>query len=93
MLPTIRRALWNEVTIEDNRKLLDLSRLEMVIIVPLLIMIVLMGVYPKPFIDRIAASAEHLSERITLMAERESSATPDAVAASEATRPGSPGTQ
>jgi NADH-quinone oxidoreductase subunit M len=71
MLPMIRRVVWNEVTIEENRKLLDLSRLEMAIIVPLLLMIVLMGVYPKPFIDRVAASAESLSERIVLAAEQD----------------------
>ncbi len=92
MLPTIRRAVWNEVTIEENRKLLDLSRLEMAIIVPLLFMIVLMGIYPKPFIDRIAASAEMLSERIVLVANRDAGGDGDVVAAGEAS-PDSPGTR
>ncbi len=68
MLPMIRRAVWNDLRHDENRQLLDLSRLELAIIVPLLIMIVLMGVYPKPFIDRIAASAESLSEEIVLIA-------------------------
>ena len=71
MLPMIRRAVWNDLKHEENRQLLDLSRLELAIIVPLLIMIVLLGVYPKPFIDRIAASAESFSERIVLIAERD----------------------
>ena len=92
MLPTIRRAVWNEITIEENRKLLDLSRLEMAIIVPLLFMIVLMGIYPKPFIDRIAASAEMLSERIVLVANRDAGSDGDVVAAGEAS-PDSPGTR
>ena len=92
MLPTIRRAVWNEVTIEENRKLLDLSRLEMAIIVPLLFMIVLMGIYPKPFIDRIAASAEMLSERIVLVANRDAGSDGDVVAAGEASSD-SPGTR
>ncbi len=70
MLPMIRRVVWNEVTAEENRKLLDLSRLELAIIVPLLVMIVLVGVYPKPFVDRVAASAEALSERVFVEAER-----------------------
>jgi NADH-quinone oxidoreductase subunit M len=69
MLPMLRRVVWNDVTVEENRKLVDLSRLELAVIVPLLFLIVLMGVYPKPFIERIEASAELLSERITLMAE------------------------
>jgi NADH-quinone oxidoreductase subunit M len=80
MLPMIRRVVWNEVTIEENRKLLDLSRLELAIIVPLLFMIVLMGVYPKPFIDRVAASAEALSERIVTVAERVADSTDQDVA-------------
>ena len=92
MLPTVRRAVWNEVTIEENRKLLDLSRLEMVIIIPLLIMIVLMGVYPKPFIDRIAASAEALSERVVFVAERDASSGENVVAAGMSS-PDNPGTQ
>jgi len=68
MLPMIRRAVWNDLRHDENRQLLDLSRLELAIIVPLLIMIVLIGVYPKPFIDRIAASAESFSEEIVLIA-------------------------
>ncbi len=67
MLPMLRRVVWNDVTIEENRKLPDLSRLELAVIVPLVLLIVLLGVYPKPFIERIEASAELLSERITVM--------------------------
>jgi NADH-quinone oxidoreductase subunit M len=81
MLPMIRRVVWNEVTIEENRKLLDLSRLELAVIIPLLIMIVLMGVYPKPFMDRVAASAEALSERIVTVAERDAGRTDQNLAA------------
>ncbi|UCC72670.1 MAG: NADH-quinone oxidoreductase subunit M [Gemmatimonadota bacterium] len=81
MLPMIRRIVWNEVTIEENRKLLDLSRLELAIIVPLLIMIVLMGVYPKPFIDRVAASAEALSERVVTVVERDAGSSDQDLAA------------
>jgi NADH-quinone oxidoreductase subunit M len=78
MLPMIRRVVWNEVTIEANRRLPDLSRLELAIIVPLLIMIVLMGVYPKPFIDRISPSAEWLSERVESLARTQSEGAPRA---------------
>ncbi|MEE9132872.1 MAG: NADH-quinone oxidoreductase subunit M [Gemmatimonadota bacterium] len=92
LLPMIRRVVWNDVTIEENRKLLDLSRLELVIIIPLLIMIVLMGVYPKPFIDRIAASAEVLSERVNWIAEREARSAPESIVAGEVSR-GRPGTR
>ena len=70
MLPMVRKVVWNDLTIEENRKLLDLNRLELAVIVPMLIMIVLMGVYPKPFIDRISASAEWYAERIALTTSR-----------------------
>jgi NADH-quinone oxidoreductase subunit M len=53
MLPMIRKVVWNELDKPKNEKLLDLSRLELAIIVPMVIMIVLMGVYPKPFIGSI----------------------------------------
>jgi NADH-quinone oxidoreductase subunit M len=92
MLPMIRRVVWNEVTIEENRKLLDLSRLELAVIIPLLIMIVLMGIYPKPFMDRVAASAEALSERIVTVAERDAGSTDHNLAA-VGTSVGGTGTQ
>ncbi len=69
LLPMIRRAVWNDVKKPELLEMADLSRLELAVIVPLLLLIVLLGVYPKPFIDRVAASAELLSERITLTAE------------------------
>jgi NADH-quinone oxidoreductase subunit M len=93
MLPMVRRAVWNDVTIEENRKLLDLSRLEMAIIIPLLIMIVLMGVYPQPFMKRIAASAEVLSERMVLVAEQQLEGNSDEAVAVSSVPDSRPGTQ
>ncbi len=81
MLPMIRRVVWNDLTVEENRSLIDLSRLELAIIVPLLLMMVLMGVYPKPFIDRVAASANWLSERVELTIQADTA--DDALAAAE----------
>ena len=75
LLPMVRRVVWNDVEHEENKKLADLSRIELVVISPLLILIVLMGVYPRPFLDRIAASAENLAEHIVMVAEAE--ANPD----------------
>ena len=86
MLPMIRRVVWNDVRLEENRSLVDLSRLEMAIMVPLLIMIVLMGVYPKPFIDRVAASAEALGERVVLVRQLKDNDPGQRVAAIEETQ-------
>ncbi len=77
MLPMIRRVVWNEVRTPELRELVDLSRLELAVMVPLLLLIVLLGVYPKPFIDRVAASAEVLSERITQVAEGQAASRPE----------------
>jgi NADH-quinone oxidoreductase subunit M len=81
MLPFIRKAVWNDVTLEENKKLPDLSRLELAIVVPLLIMIVLVGVYPKPFLQRISASAEWLSEQAVLVVEQNSDGGSETLAA------------
>ena len=85
LLPMIRRVVWNDVSNPENTKLLDLSRLELVIITPLLILIVLMGVYPKPFLDRVSASAEVLTERVMLTAGREEAPQPAELAGSDVT--------
>ncbi len=64
LLPMIRRVVWNALDKPENEKLIDLTRLELAVVVPLLLLMVLMGVYPKPFLDRIAPSAEALAEQI-----------------------------
>jgi NADH-quinone oxidoreductase subunit M len=91
MLPMVRRVVWNDVTVDENRKLLDLSRIELAIIVPLLLLMVLMGVYPKPFIDRISASAEWMSERVEMIAQQQDAA--QSVAAQEVRNGGRAGTR
>ena len=80
MLPMIRKVVWNELDKPENEKLLDLSRLELAIIVPILFLIVLMGVYPKPFLDRISASAELLAEQVMLVAEATAEGPPQELA-------------
>jgi len=89
MLPMIRRVVWNDLNKDENRSLVDLSRLELAVIVPLLIMIVLMGVYPKPFIDRVSATAEWYAERIQLTGRQ--AAVPEV--SDIATRDSEPGSQ
>ena len=49
-------------------------------IVPILFLIVLMGVYPKPFLDRISASAELLAEQVMLVAEATAEGPPQELA-------------
>jgi len=82
MLPMIRRVVWNDLDKPENKALLDLTRLELAVLVPLLLFIVLLGVYPKPFLDRITPSAEALSEQIFFAARTKSDDAPGPVSMS-----------
>ncbi len=64
MLPMVQRMLLNALDREENEKLIDLSFRERAILAPILILIVLIGVYPTPFLERMTASVEALLERV-----------------------------
>jgi NADH-quinone oxidoreductase subunit M len=64
MLPMVQRMLLNALEREENRKLIDLSLRERAILAPMLVLIVLIGVYPTPFLERMSASVEALMERV-----------------------------
>jgi NADH-quinone oxidoreductase subunit M len=48
------------LTNEKNEKLQDLNWREILTLVPLLVFIFWIGLYPKPFFDLIAPTVEHL---------------------------------
>jgi NADH-quinone oxidoreductase subunit M len=49
---------------EDNAKTRDLRLTERLVVAPLLVLIVLLGVYPKPVLDRITPAVNQLIERV-----------------------------
>jgi NADH-quinone oxidoreductase subunit M len=59
---------------DDNAKMLDLTVKERLVIAPLLVLIVFLGVYPKPALDRIEPSVKAL---ITHVEERTAPKNPD----------------
>jgi len=55
-----RRIIFGILEKENLKHLLDLSRREMALLVPLLILVILFGVYPAPIMDVTAASVDQL---------------------------------
>ena len=64
LLWMIQRVFFGKVTNEKNRSLADLSWREIGLIAPLVFLMVYMGVYPKPFLDRTEASVKAIQERV-----------------------------
>src|SRR4029077_12158136 len=73
MLWMLQRVVFGTKTSEANAGLLDLNARELGLVLPLLALMLFMGVYPAPFLNRSRASiqaaranvlAPHASERI-----------------------------
>ena len=52
------------VTSEENERIRDLGPRELAMLAPLLLLIVGMGVYPEPFLERINPSAEKVVRQL-----------------------------
>lgn len=63
MLWMYRRVTFGTTT-EENQELKDLSPREIMVLAPILVLIVLMGIYPQPFLTRIAPSVEKIISRV-----------------------------
>ena len=64
MLWMLQRVVFGQITNEENARLLDLSHRELGLMVPLLILMLFMGVYPRVFLDRSRASVETIRARV-----------------------------
>ncbi len=58
MLRTYQKVFWGKITNKANEDLHDLSAREIIVMIPILIMIVWIGVYPKPFLNIIHNASE-----------------------------------
>jgi len=56
MLWMYQRVIFGPLKNDENKKLTDLSSREVLVFAPLLAMMVVMGLYPKPFLDRMEKS-------------------------------------
>ncbi|MBI4126542.1 MAG: NADH-quinone oxidoreductase subunit M [Deltaproteobacteria bacterium] len=69
MLWAVQRVFFGKITIEENRGLRDLTLREAVVLIPLLIMMVVIGIAPKPWLAKIERSTENflaLSKRVEM---------------------------
>ncbi len=64
MLPMVQRILFNELDREENRRLRDIGARERLILAPMLVLIVLVGVWPNPFLDRMRGSVGDLLDLV-----------------------------
>ncbi|MGB7217672.1 MAG: NADH-quinone oxidoreductase subunit M [Vicinamibacterales bacterium] len=64
MLMLYQRTMFGAVENPKNERLLDLSNREFATFVPLLILAVWMGLYPKPFLDRLQSSVASVIARV-----------------------------
>jgi NADH-quinone oxidoreductase subunit M len=59
-----RRVILGAVTHEENKRLPDLNFREYAYIIPILVCIVWIGVYPKPLLDKMEVSVVHLLAQV-----------------------------
>src|SRR5439155_1048176 len=63
LLPALQRVIYNPLDKKENEKLLDLTPRELAVLVPLLAGILWIGLYPKPFLDRMEPSAQRFIQQ------------------------------
>ncbi len=64
MLWMFRRVVYGPLSRPENQKLHDIGTREIVMIIPILALIVFMGIYPRPFLDRMKPAVEMVVKRI-----------------------------
>jgi NADH-quinone oxidoreductase subunit M len=64
MLWMLQRVLFGETTNPENARLRDLNAREIGLILPLMLLMLLMGVYPRPFLDRSKAAVIAIRDQV-----------------------------
>ncbi|MEP6708163.1 MAG: NADH-quinone oxidoreductase subunit M [Pyrinomonadaceae bacterium] len=64
MLWMLQRVVFGTRTSEENARLRDLDAREVGLLVPLLVLMLFMGVYPRPFLSRASRSIEAVRARV-----------------------------
>ena len=64
LLTALQRLIFNPLDKHENEKLTDLTPRELAVLVPLLVGILWIGIYPKPFLRRMEPTARQLIEQL-----------------------------
>jgi NADH-quinone oxidoreductase subunit M len=65
MLSLYQRTMFGKVENPKNEKLLDLNMREFVTFAPLIVLAIWIGLYPKPFLDRLDTSVQKVIARVS----------------------------
>ena len=64
LLTALQRVIYNPLAQPENEKLTDLTPREITVLVPLLVLILWIGIYPKPFLERMEPSSRALIQQL-----------------------------
>jgi NADH-quinone oxidoreductase subunit M len=64
MLWMFQRVMFNKLSNKKNRDMADLNRREWAVILPVVMLIFFIGIYPKPIISRLDTSVNHLLSQV-----------------------------
>ena len=76
MLPMVQKVAFNALKRPANRTIPDLNRRELTILMPLVILILWIGVYPRPFLDRMEPSVNRLVQYLEAVSTPIAAGTP-----------------
>ena len=81
LLKMLAATIWGPITKDENRGLADLDLREKLLLTPLCILMLIIGVWPKPFLD---PSLQSLQQTLAVAQPVAAAATPDTVLAVDA---------
>jgi NADH-quinone oxidoreductase subunit M len=68
MLWVLQRVVFGKITNSKNKNLPDLNARELGLLTPMLVLMLVMGVYPNPFLNRSKESVNTVRERVVMTA-------------------------
>ncbi len=77
MLPMVQRMFFNALDKDENREVEDLSLREITILTPLLALMIVIGVFPTPLLNRMEPSVRAILERVEAAAPAGAVLVPD----------------